>query len=42
MSCAAGIRAASAVEILQRFGYSNVARYKGSFADWHANTQDKC
>ena len=37
--CAVGIRSAKALNILAEKGYSNLSNYRGSFNDWHENTE---
>ena len=37
--CAMGIRSAKALCILSGKGYSNLSNYRGSFIDWHENTE---
>ena len=37
--CAVGIRSAKALGILSGMGYTNLSNYRGSFNDWHENTE---
>ena len=37
--CAMGIRSAKALVVLSEKGYINLANYRGSFNDWHENTE---
>ena len=37
--CAMGIRSAKALGILAGMGYTNLSNYRGSFNDWHENTE---
>ena len=37
--CAIGKRSAKAAEVLKAAGFTNVANYRGSYNDWHENTE---
>ena len=37
--CAIGKRSAKALNILAEKGYTNLSNYRGSFNDWHENTE---